>query len=120
MNDIPWGSIYLENEVQDWILRLSERDYGRVDFYFELLASRGPLLSEPHTKQLAGKLRELRFHLGNEAIRVTYWIASGRRIIMLTVFKKSRNREAAQVMRARRAQWVCQGNHEHSMGRGAE
>lgn len=115
MDDINWGSIHFDNEVRDWISRLSEGDYGRVEFYLGLLAARGPLLAQPHSKHLAGKLRELRFYLGSEAMRVSYWIAPGRRIIMLTVFKKTKRREATQVMRARRAQWVCQENHEHEI-----
>ena len=32
-------------------------------FYIDLLVERGALLSEPDTKQLDGKLRELRFIL---------------------------------------------------------
>jgi hypothetical protein len=38
----------------------------------------GPLLDEPFTKQLDGKLRELRFYLGGRPTRITYWIASNR------------------------------------------
>ena len=89
MNDICWGSVLFDDEVRDWISRLSEGDYGRVEFI-----------------------------LGSEAMRVTYWIAPGRRIVMLTVFKKTRRREASQVMRARRAQWVCQEYHAHEMDEG--
>jgi hypothetical protein len=35
---------------------------------------------------LAGKLRELRFFLKDRPIRVAYWIAPERRIVLLTVF----------------------------------
>jgi hypothetical protein len=42
------------------------------------------------TKQLDGKLRELRFHLGEFAVRITYRIATVRRIVLLTVFHKTR------------------------------
>lgn len=45
-------------------------------------------------------------------MRVTYWIASGRRIILLTVFAKSRMREIAEVSRARRAMARCM-DEEH-------
>jgi ribosome-binding protein aMBF1 (putative translation factor) len=58
------------------------------------LAEKGPLLDEPHTKQLDGKLRELRFHLGNRPTRITCWIAPGRRIILLTVFAKTSRSDA--------------------------
>jgi transcriptional regulator with XRE-family HTH domain len=52
---------------------------------------RVPSLGEPCTKQLDGKLRELRFHLDEFAVRITYWIATGCRIVLLTVFHKTRS-----------------------------
>jgi phage-related protein len=75
--------------------------------YIDLLADRGVLLDEPYTRQLDGPLRELRFHLDRDAIRVTYWIAPGRRIILLTVFRKTRMREDQQIDRARQALARC-------------
>ena len=62
---------------------------------------------EPHTKQLDGKLRELRFYLGSQPVRITYWIASGRRIVLLTVFTKTRRQERRQIDRARKAMERC-------------
>lgn len=82
--------------------------FAHAAFYVDLLAEQGSLLGEPYTKQLDGKLRELRFYLGRDAVRVTYWIASGRRIILLTVFRKTRMRENREVERARRALVRCQ------------
>ena len=81
--------------------------FARAAFYIDLLADRGPLLDEPYTRQLESQLRELRFHLGTSATRITYWIAPGRRIILLTVFTKTRMREDRQVDRARRALTRC-------------
>jgi len=63
--------------------------------------------SEPYTKQLDGKLRELRFDLARQAMRITYWIAADRRIILLTVFSKTRDRDRAQVERAKKALLAC-------------
>ncbi|GAA1408769.1 hypothetical protein GCM10009639_58910 [Kitasatospora putterlickiae] len=97
----------LEPEVRDWVLGLGQDAQETVAFYLDLLADRGPLLGEPHSRQLDGKLRELRFHLAELDVRVTYWIASGRRIILLTVFRKTRMRESAEVDRARRAMRRC-------------
>lgn len=53
-----------------------------------MLENRGVLLGEPYTRQLDGKLRALRFWCGQERIRVTYRMAPGRRIIMLTVLPR--------------------------------
>jgi hypothetical protein len=76
-------------------------------FSIDLLAEHGPLLGEPYTRQLDGKLRELRFHLDRSAVRITYWVAPGRRIVLLTVFTKTRMRESRQIERARRALANC-------------
>jgi phage-related protein len=91
----------------DWLERLPTGQFARAAFYVDLLADQGSLLGEPYTRQLDGTLRELRFQLDDEAMRVTYWIASGRRIVLLTVFRKTRMREAREVLRARRAYQRC-------------
>jgi len=93
--------------VREWLERLPTAQFAAAAFYIELLADQGVLLSEPYTRQLDGKPRELRFHLDTEAVRVTYWMASGRRIILLTVFHKTRMREDREVARARRALRLC-------------
>nr|WP_240981563.1 MULTISPECIES: type II toxin-antitoxin system RelE/ParE family toxin [unclassified Streptomyces] len=41
-------------------------------------ADQGVHVGEPYTRQLSGKVRELRFHLDGDAVRVTYGIAPGR------------------------------------------
>jgi hypothetical protein len=81
--------------------------FATAAFYVDLLAEQGPLLSEPYTRQLDGKLRELRFHLGGQAVRVTYWFASGWRIVLLTVFGKTRMRQVREIERAQRALRRC-------------
>ncbi len=43
--------------------------------------------------------------------RVTYWLAPGRRVILLTVFRKTRSAETAEVSRALQAQKVCEAEH---------
>ncbi|MFE2911095.1 type II toxin-antitoxin system RelE/ParE family toxin [Kitasatospora indigofera] len=101
------GEVELEPEVRDWILGLAQDGQETVAFYVDLLEARGVLLGEPRTRQLDGKLRELRFHPVELDMRVTYWIAPGRRIILLTVFRKTRMREAAEVDRAKRAMRRC-------------
>jgi hypothetical protein len=73
------------------------------------------LLGEPYTRQLSGKLRELRFYCGGERIRISYWIASGRRI--LTVFAKTKMRETAEIARAAAAMARCQ-QEDHTADEG--
>lgn len=107
MHVMNWGEVELEPEVDEWIGSLDEEALGTVIHYVDLLEERGVLLDEPYTRQLRGKLRELRFHLEREAVRITYWIAPGRRIILLTVFRKQRMRETAEVERAWKAMRRC-------------
>jgi hypothetical protein len=104
---MPWGTVELEPEVREWLEGLPTEQFATAAFYIDLLAERGPLLGEPYTRQLDRKLRELRFHLDRRSVRVTYWIATGRRIVLLTLFTKSRMREDREIERARRVLARC-------------
>ena len=104
---MSWGIVELEPEVRDWLLGLTDEDFGHVAFYIDLLQEQGVHLDEPYTRQLRGKLRELRFHLGRERQRISYYIASGRRIVLLTVFRKTKMREVQEVARAEAAMHRC-------------
>jgi len=101
---MAWGVVELEPEVEKWLESLPTAQFAHAAFYVDLLAEQGPLLGEPYTKQLDRKLRELRFHLEQRAIRITYWIAT---IILLTVFHKTRMRDEREIDRARRALARC-------------
>jgi phage-related protein len=113
---MDWGSVELEPEVRDWLEGLPTARFMTAAFYVDLLAEQGRRLSEPYTRQLDGKLRELRFHLGRQAVRVSYWIASGRRIVLLTVFAKTRMRERREIDRARRALARCMAEEHDTEG----
>src|SRR5262249_29553088 len=104
---MPRGTVELEPEVANWIERLGPTDFGRAEFYVDLLADRGPLLDQPYTRQLRGKLRELRFYRFNHAVRISYFIASNRRIILLTVFHKQRRKERAEIDHAYKVMQRC-------------
>jgi len=108
VDGMTWGQVELEPEVADWLTSLDDHWWAQALFHLDLLEERGVLLGEPYTRQLAGKLRELRFFCGGERTRITYWIAPGRRIIALTVFAKTRMRESAEISRAARAMARCQ------------
>ncbi|GAA3118625.1 type II toxin-antitoxin system RelE/ParE family toxin [Nonomuraea salmonea] len=85
-----------------------------------MLAARPTTLGEPYSRHLGGEVRELRFILDGNAVRITYWLAPEQRIILLTVFRKTRQREEAEVERARQAQKVCEAEHgpaEHTYDR---
>ncbi len=104
-------AVEIEPEVRAWLEQLPDRDFGRVDFLVGLLAERAEDLGEPYARHLGGKVRELRFRLLATQPRVTYWLASGQRVILLTVFRKTRSAEAAEVARALQAQKTCEAEH---------
>ena len=104
---MSWGTVEVEPEVERWLTRLGDKDFGHAQFYVDLLEREGVALGEPYTRQLRGNLRELRFYTGRERYRIAYYIATGRRIILLTVFKKSRQRETEEIDRAEVAMQRC-------------
>ncbi|WP_166028247.1 type II toxin-antitoxin system RelE/ParE family toxin [Streptomyces chilikensis] len=104
--------IELEIEVREWLESLPAEDYLRVMKLADVLADHAETLGEPHARHLGGKLRELRFSLRRDQQRITYWLAPGRRVVLLTVFRKTRIQEAAEVWRARRAQEECEAGHQ--------
>ena len=66
---MAWGEVELEPEVRDWLEGLDDQRWAQAMFHLDLLEERGVLLGEPYTRQLSGKLRELRFYCGGERIR---------------------------------------------------
>lgn len=61
----------------------------------------------PLSKSLGGGLFELRFTLGSTARRITYRFMKDGRIILLTTFRKQRNNERNEIIRARKAAEAC-------------
>src|SRR5260221_14423808 len=103
--------VEVEPEVRSWLSGLTDRDFGRVDFLVGLLSEHAADLGEPYARHLGGKVRELRFHLLRQQTRVTYWLAPGQRVILLTVFSKTRSAETGEVARALHAQETCESKH---------
>lgn len=68
---MAWGTVELEDEVLSWLDGLSDDDFGQAERYIDLIADQGVLLSEPFTRQLDGKLRELRFYVGTHQTRIS-------------------------------------------------
>jgi len=47
-------------------------------------------------------------------VRITYWLAPDRRVILMTVFYKTQRSEAAEVDRALMVQKECEAHHSHA------
>jgi hypothetical protein len=112
--------IEIEPEVRQWLELLSDAQYAKAERAADMLAAQPTTLGEPYSRHLGGKVRELRFLMDGNAVRITYWLTRDRRIVLLTVFRKTRQREVAEVERAQQMQKVCEAEHgsaEHSYER---
>jgi hypothetical protein len=105
-------TIELEPEVRDWLETLPAKHFLKVDEYVGLLAAHAAALGEPYARHLGDGVRELRPTLDGAAIRITYWLTPNRTAVLLTVFRKTRMREEAEVKRAKFAQKICEAEHE--------
>jgi hypothetical protein len=100
-------AIELEPEVRAWLETLGHTDYRTVERFADRLAADGPALPFPLASHLGDGLRELRVG----PVRVTYWLAPGRRAVLLTVFRKTKMRQTEEVQRALRARKLCEAEH---------
>ncbi len=90
---------------------MSDNDYKRVDEVCGLLPQKGIELGGPWSDHLEGPVWELRVRLRDVAARLAYWCTPDRRIVLLTVFRKTRQHEQRQIDRAVRAQRTCERDH---------
>jgi hypothetical protein len=95
-------SVELEPEVEQWLEELTVTGFAKALPHIERLATRGSQMRMPASRTLGGGLLELRFDIHPLSWRITYFFASDRRIVLLTVFRKQRQNE-----RARRAMNLC-------------
>ena len=80
------------------------------------LEDAGHMLGMPLSKQLSGGLRELRFTCEGVARRITYVLEPERKAITLTTFRKQRQSERREILRARRAQAAYQSTQAAAKG----
>jgi hypothetical protein len=113
----PLYRFELEPEVRDWLSRLTDSDFKRVDEVCGLLAEKGTALGGPWSDHLAHEVWELRLRLHRLAVRLTYWCTPEGTIVFLTVFHKTRQHEQKQIERAVRAQQVCAREHRKPTAR---
>jgi len=87
---------------------VSEPDPVTEDIFIQLTAA---TLGEPYARYLGDGVRELRPTLDGAPMRVTYWLNPNRTVVLLTVFRKTKMREDAEVQRAKSAQKTCLAEH---------
>ncbi|WP_211334144.1 type II toxin-antitoxin system RelE/ParE family toxin [Nocardia puris] len=87
------------------------KHFLKVEEYVGLLADRATTLGEPFSRYLGDGVRELRPTIDGAAIRITYWFRHVRTIVLLTTFRKTKDREDAEVKRAIKARMTCEAEH---------
>ena len=100
---MQWN-VELSREVEKWYLGLSNFGSAEADVALERLRQRGNQLGMPHSRSLSKGLFELRFQCEGNAVRVTYIFDVRRRVVTLTQFKKQKNNEQKEILRARKRQ----------------
>ncbi|MBI5894001.1 MAG: type II toxin-antitoxin system RelE/ParE family toxin [Deltaproteobacteria bacterium] len=74
--------------VKEFLNSLSRTARAKAMRLIEFLTERGVLLKEPYTRQVKGKIRELRIKDIQGAIRILYFTYTGKRFILLHGFIK--------------------------------
>jgi phage-related protein len=100
-------SVEMEPEVEEWLESLGTRHFASAASRIDHLSEVGSQIQMPRSRPLGAGLFELRFDVDRMAMRITYFFPGDRRIVLLTVFRKQRQNERAEVERARRAMAMC-------------
>jgi phage-related protein len=82
--------------VADFIDSLSIAGQAKAVRLIDLLADYGVLLKEPYTRQIKGKLRELRITDRRGEVRILYFAFTKRRFILLHGFNKKTRKTPVQ------------------------
>lgn len=104
---VRW-TVEFSDEVLTWYQGLTPEGKAAARRVLARLEDAGHMLGMPLSKQLGGGLRELRFTCEGVARRITYVLEPERKAITLTTFRKQRQNERGEILRARRAQAAYQ------------
>ncbi|TIH29838.1 type II toxin-antitoxin system RelE/ParE family toxin [Subtercola vilae] len=105
-------TVEFSEEVREWYVALSPEGKAATQRIVARLEIQAHMLGMPHSRTLGDGLRELRFTCEGVARRITYVLDPGRKAVTLTTFRKQRNNERGEVLRARRAQAKHETEHQ--------
>ena len=105
------SEVELHDEVVAWMHSLDDADWDRTVVIIDRLLLLGSTARMPLSRSLGHGLFELRFALGATARRITYRFTKDDRIVLLTTFRKQRNNERNEIIRARKAAEACARNN---------
>lgn len=75
-----------KKQVEEYLKSLDEDNRIKCETYFQLLKENNGYLDEPYAKHISGKIREL---IPKQS-RIFYAVVSGKKIILLHAFYKTR------------------------------
>jgi len=81
-----------QEPVLAYIKRLDEKNKAKILKYVAFLKDNHGYLDEPFSKYITGKIRELRIDFSRQRHRIFYFVAVGKRIILLHSFLKKTKR----------------------------
>jgi phage-related protein len=88
--------------VLDWYQTLDDKTKAKLLRTFQLLETNGIDVGMPYVKPLEDKLYEVRAAVNRKAIRVIYFLYTGRRFILLHGFqKKTQKTQKKELEKAR-------------------
>ncbi len=73
----------------DFILSLSQKAQAKISWYLQYLVESNGYLSEPYTRHIIGKVRELRVDFSKQRNRIFYFVFVNKQIILLNGFTKN-------------------------------
>jgi phage-related protein len=77
-----------DSPVLEWYESLDEKSQAKLVWIFQLLEANGIEVGMPYVKPLEDKLFEVRTEVNRRALRVIYFVYTGRRFILLHGFQK--------------------------------
>lgn len=99
--------VEIHDEIVDWMDSLDDGEWDRTAVLIDRLATLSSTARMPLSRSLGDGLFELRFTLGPTARRITYRFTKDGRIVLLTTFRKQRNNERNELVRARKTAEDC-------------
>ena len=109
-----WQGLYeveIEPEVRSWLAGLPTATSAASTSSSDCLLSTPKISASLTPATWEGRSGNCGTTVLRQQTRVTYWLVPGRRVILLTVFPKTRSAETAEVARALHAQKICEAEH---------
>ena len=93
-----YKDVHGKEPVKEVFNSLSTNARAKAVKLIDMLSDYGVLLKEPYTRQVRGKIRELRIKDSQGAIRILFFTFTGKRFILLHGFVKKTDKTPARAI----------------------